>query len=174
MPDWSDLLDWADQWWDEERGLLRNPPGSFDDHGMAPLSNHLVPQSAWYAIGCLLQDMEDRAARVVDELLALQYDEPGTPWHGTFARFARWPRPTEGAREWVDYDPNWRQFIGTTFRLMEHTWGLDLTAPIELAIAGEPPDRVSPRYSNIALMKAWLEADETYAAQVVEHFEAHG
>ena len=40
MPDWSDLLDWADQWWDEERGLLRNPPGSFDDHGMAPL---LVP-----------------------------------------------------------------------------------------------------------------------------------
>lgn len=170
----SDLLAWADQWWDEERGLLRNPPGSFDDHGMAPLSNHMVPQSAWYAVGCLARGMEGRAERIVAELTALQYDEPGTPWHGTFARFARWPRPVEGAVEWVDYDPNWRQFIGTTFRLMERTWGLDLRAPIELAVAGEPPDRVSPGYSNIALMKAWLEDDERFGRDVVARFEEHG
>ena len=28
---------------------------------------------------------------------ATQYDEPGTVWHGTFARFAEWPEPDAGA-----------------------------------------------------------------------------
>lgn len=176
-------MSWADQWWDEDRGLLWNPPGSFDagpassgarDHGIRPLSVHLVPQSAWYAVDCLVRGMEDRAERVIAEVTALQYDDPGTVWHGTFARFAEWPHPKEGAVEWIDYDPNWRQFIGTTFRLIEDRWGLDLHAPVELAIAGEPPGRVSPGYSNIALMKAWLEQDEDDAAKVVDRFRAHG
>ena len=39
-------------------------------------------------------------------------------WHGTYARFAEWPEPTDGAVEWVDYDPNWRQFVGTTLALV--------------------------------------------------------
>ena len=167
-------LSWADQWWDEERGLLWNPPGSFDDYGLEPRSMHMVPQSAWYAVDCLMRGMEPRARRVVDELAALQYDEPGTVWHGTFARFAEWPHPLDDAVEWVDYDPNWRQFIGTTFRLIEKTFGWDLHEPIELAIAGEPSERVSPRYSNIALMKAWLDEDEVFAEEVVNLFNEHG
>jgi hypothetical protein len=166
--------EWADQWWDDERGLLWNPPGSFDEHGMQPLSMHMVPQSAWYAVDCMRRGMEDRAERICTELAALQYDEPGTIWHGTFARFAETPHPPDDAIEWVHYDPNWRQFIGTTFRLMELTWGVDLAAPIALAIEGEPPGRVSPRYSNIALMRAWLEADEGYAEAVVRLFDEHG
>ena len=165
---------WADQYYDEARGLVWNPPGSFDDHGMQPLSMHMVPQSAWYAVDLLMRGRDARARRVIDELCALQYDEPGTVWHGTFARFAEWPRPADDAIEWVDYDPNWRQFIGTTFRLIEKTFGLDLHVPIDLAIAGEPTDRVSPRYSNIALMKAWLEQDEAYATEIVDAFNEHG
>jgi hypothetical protein len=168
------MLEWPDQFWDEERGLLWNPPGSFDEHGMEPMSAHMIPQSAWYAVGCLMRGMESRAERICQELAALQYDQPGTVWHGTFARFAETPQPREGAIEWVHYDPNWRQFIGTTFRLMELHWGLDLSAPIALAIEGEPRDRVSPRYSNIALMKAWLEADEAYAGEVVRLFDQYG
>jgi hypothetical protein len=167
-------MSWADQWWDEERGLLWNPPGSFDDHGMRPLSAHLTPGSAWYAVELLMRGERDRARRVIDELVALQYDEPGTPWHGTFARFAESRRPTEGAVEWVDYDPNWRQFVGTAFRLIEHEFGLDLHEPIALAIAGEPRDRVSPRYSNIALMKAWLEQDESLAEEIFRLFAENG
>ena len=165
---------WADQWWDEERGLLWNPPGSFDDYGMAALSMHMVPQSAWYAVDCLQRGLDARARRIVDELAALQYDEPGTIWHGTFARFAEWPHPKENAVEWIDYDPNWRQFIGTTFRLIEKTWGWDLHEPIEVAIDGEPRERVSPAYSNIALMKAWLEEDEAFAEEIVRRFDVHG
>jgi hypothetical protein len=167
-------MSWADQWWDEERGLLWNPPGSFEDDGVASLSVHRTAQSAWYAVDLLGRGENDRARRVIDELVALQYDEPGTPWHGTFARVAESPRPREGAIEWVHYDPNWRQFIGTTFRLIELTFGLDLHEPIELAIAGEPPDRVSPGYSNIALMRAWLEQDETLATQIFDRFARNG
>jgi hypothetical protein len=151
-----------------------NPPGSFDDDGVEPLTVHMTAQSAWYAVDLLRRGLDDRARRVIDELVALQYDEPGTPWHGTFARVAESPRPREGAVEWVHYDPNWRQFVGTAFRLIEKTFGLDLHEPIELAVAGEPPDRVPPSYSNIALMRAWLEADETYAQQIVDLFFEHG
>ena len=141
---------------------------------MQPLTMHMVPQSAWYAVDLLMRGREARARRVIDELCKIQYDEPGSVWHGTFARFAEWPHPGDDAIEWVDYDPNWRQFVGTTFRLIEKAFGLDLHEPIELAIAGEPIDRVAPRYSNIALMKAWLEQDEAYASEIVDAFNAHG
>lgn len=141
---------------------------------MQPFTMHMTPQSAWYAVDLLARGEDARARRVIDELCKLQYDEPGAIWHGTFARFAEWPHPQEGAVEWVDYDPNWRQFIGTTFRLIERTFGLDLHEPIDLAIAGEPADRVTPRYSNIALMKAWLEVDETFAAEIVRLFHENG
>jgi hypothetical protein len=122
-----------------------------------------------------------RAERVLSELCALQYDRPGSVWHGTFARFAEWPEPPEtGAVQWVDYDPNWRQFLGTTFAVILDEF--DVSPPVtarvrkalDLAITGEPPDRVPPSYSNIALMKAWLERDETFASAVVDCFDEFG
>jgi hypothetical protein len=172
---------WADGSWDESRGLLWNPPGSFEDYGLAPRSAHMVPQSAWYAVGLLMRGDVARAERVLEALCALQYDRPGVVWHGTFARFAEWPHPQdEGAVEWVDYDPNWRQFLGTTFAMILRTFSLSPTvtstlhAAIALAIEGEPSDRVSARYSNIALMKAWLEEDQSFAAEIVQHFDEYG
>jgi hypothetical protein len=172
---------WADSAWDEARGLLWNPHGSFDDDGLTPRSVHMVPQSAWYAVGLLARGDTDRAERVLSELCGLQYDRPGTVWDGTFARFAEWPEPPEtGAVEWIDYDPNWRQFLGTTFAVILDAFDVSpqlaarLRAAIDRAVAGEPRDRVAPSYSNIALMKAWLERDETYAAAVVDCFDAFG
>ncbi len=172
---------WADSVWDEARGLLWNPPRSFDDYGLAPRSVHMVPQSAWYAVGLLARGDAARAERVLSELCALQYDRPGTVWQGTFARFAEWPEPPDtGAVEWVDYDPNWRQFLGTTFAVILDAFEVSppmaarLREAIERAIAGEPRDRVPPSYSNIALMKAWLERDESYASAVVDWFDEFG
>ena len=113
-------MEWLDRWWDPEVGLLWNPTGSFDELA-PPRSLHLVPQSAWYAAGLLFRGGpgdEAKAVRTIDALLATQYDEPGTAWHGTFARFLETPHPTPDAVEWVDYDPNWRQFIGTTFSVL--------------------------------------------------------
>jgi hypothetical protein len=182
-------MDWLDRWWDPEVGLLWNPTGSFDELAQER-SLHLVPQSAWYAAGLLFRagaGDEAKAVRTIEALLATQYDEPGTPWHGTFARFLETPHPKPDAVMWVDYDPNWRQFIGTTFsvllqegRIADSSLASRVRAAIELAVAGEPPDRVAPSYSNIALMRAWLEVEhgvpgaEAYAARIVELFDAYG
>lgn len=179
---------WMDAWFDDQAGLLWNMDGAFP--GVEARTLHLVPGSAWYAVGLLVQGDVDRAVRVISALCATQYDEPGTVWHGTFARFAEWPHPpADGARVWIDYDPNWRQFVGTTFALILADFGALLPAPtldamraaIALAVEGEPIGRVPASYSNIALMKAWLDVEagrvaegEAFAAEVVALFERHG
>jgi hypothetical protein len=165
---------WADALYDPTVGLLWNPPGSFDDEGVPPRSVHLVPQSAWYALDLAARGDSDGVARVVDAILALQYRAEGTPWHGTFARVAEAPEPSSGAVEWVDYDPNWRQFCGISLALLlrHHRSLLDpgrvqrIEDAIALAVAGEQAaGRLAWHYTNIALQHAWLlvEAGETDA-----------
>ena len=42
-----------------------------------------------------------------------QYDDDGVPWAGTFRVCAEEVAPpSDGAVEWLHYDPNWRQFSG--------------------------------------------------------------
>lgn len=161
------VLSWADPWWDHEAGLLWNMEGAFRDL-CPPQTVHLVPPSAFYALGLLLRDGPDdraRAEQTLRALLAQQYDEPGTDWHGTFARFAEWPHPEPGAVEFDGYDPNWRQFVGTAFALVldeaEDRLAPDLASALQravlLAVEGEPAHRVKPSYSNIALLRSWLD-----------------
>ncbi|MGY6501813.1 MAG: hypothetical protein ACXIVQ_13100 [Acidimicrobiales bacterium] len=189
---------WGDRWWDPEVALLWNPDGAFEE---APEGRHwhLVPQSAWYALGLMLRDEGDdrmQAHRVINAVIDTQYHAPGTVWDGTFARFLEWPDPPDDARIWVDYDPNWRQFVGTTFMLALRLFGdtlpddlvLRMEASIAHAVRGEDPDRVTPSYTNIALMKAWLEvefgtrtghpeliaAGEDLARAIVDRYEGQG
>ena len=61
---------------------------------------------------------QHEADAAIGALLALQYDAPGAVFHGTFARFPEAPYPPDEPAMWEDYDPNWRQFVGTTFALM--------------------------------------------------------
>jgi hypothetical protein len=178
---------WMDDLWDADTALLWNPPGSFDDV-TGPRTVHLVRESAWYALGLLRRDEpgdRDRAERTLTSVLDHQYDEPSQPWHGTFVRFPEWPAPQEGAVEWVDYDPNWRQFLGTALAVAVTDFALDpalvarARAAIDLAVTAEPPDRVPPTYANIALLRAWLEAwngstDPSYAAAIADAFGRHG
>jgi len=199
MPLAEQTLAWTDQWFDPEVSLLRNPPGSFLSQGVADGAVHLLPQSAWYAFGLFERSDPgdtDRANAVLAAVLAHQYDRPGTVWHGTFSRFAETPEPDQAqgrAREWTDYDPNWRQFIGTTLLLLlRHHEGAvaDVTAverALRLAAVGEPADRVTAAYTNIALMKAlvlveaggrlgepgWVHDGHELAAAVVTRFHDH-
>ena len=170
--------------------LVWNPPGSLDDEGVPGRTLHQVPQSAWFALDLARRGDHDRLAAVVDALLDLQYDATGTPWHGTFARFAEVPEPRVGAVEWVDYDPNWRQFVGIALRLLLTRYPSALDAPlrtrtedaIALAAAGEQESgRLTWWYTNIALQHAWLlveagmvEDGEALAERVVEGWRQHG
>ncbi len=179
---------WMDRAWDGDAGLLWNPPGAFDDVTDGPHTVHLVRESAWYALALLRRDGpgdRERAERVLGAVVDHQYDEPGAPWHGTFVRFPEWAPPRAGAVEWVDYDPNWRQFVGTALAVAVSDFALSSAlegrarAAIELAVRAEPPGRVPPTYANIALLRAWLEAwtgttDRTFAAAVAAAFHRHG
>lgn len=192
MGDLADVsMAWLDRWWDPEVGLLWNMEGSFD--GQPARSFHCVPQSAWYAFGLCARGGpgdEERAVGTIEALLGCQYDDAGTPWHGSFSRVFESPHPRLGAVMWVDFDPNWRQFIGTTFQLLlqpgQPGAGLPadlqrrMQAALDLTVAGEPPGRVPPTYSNIALMRTWLEVErgragaEDDARAVVAAFDVHG
>jgi hypothetical protein len=180
----------TDALWDPQRHLAWNPPGSLDDEGVPGRSLHQVPQSAWYALDLAGRGDHAAVAGAVDALLALQYDAPGTPWHGTFARYAEAPEPGEGAVEWEDYDPNWRQFVGIALVLLlaHHPDAVDgpLRARVEdavaLAAAGEQASgRLDWWYTNIALQHAWLlveagrpDEGEALAERVVDGWRRHG
>ena len=178
---------WFDRAWDPAVGLLWNPPGAFTE-AAEPRTVHLVRETAWYAIALLRRDDpgdRDRAEQALGAVIDHQYDAPGHPWHGTFVRFPEWAPPAPGAVEWVDYDPNWRQFLGTALALAVTDFVLPpalearARAAITLAVTAEPPDRVPPTYANIALLRAWLEAwagddDPAYAASVTDAFHRHG
>jgi hypothetical protein len=160
--------EWSTQWWDRSEHMVWNPPGSLAP-GMAARQVHLVPNSAWLAYA-LLASGDDAAqqegADAVRALIALQYDRPGSVVHGTYRRFLEWPEPPDDAVMWEHYDPNWRQFVGTTFAVIIEDFGdrlgtelvTAIEASIRLACEGEPDGRIPPSYSNPALMRAWLDA----------------
>lgn len=172
-------LVWSEQWWDPASSLL--------DVGF--VGQPIVRNSCWFALGLLLRNGEGdtpRAQAIIDAVLATQFDEPGAAYHGTFPRWVGEPRPpAENPRMWRDYDPNWRQFIGTTLALILGEYSERLEAAqivridraIRLAVEGEPAERCPASYTNIALMKAALLtwAGERYGeAAWVAYGEAFG
>ncbi len=170
---------WMDGFWDDDAALLWD----------VRRSRHMVRESAWYAVGLLQRGDTARAERTLRAVLTNQFPMDGTPFEGSFRRAPEEADPPDDARRWLHYDPNWRQFIGTTFAVIIDTFsGMlpralvdDLRASIAGCVAGEPDDRVAPTYANIALMKAWLDTwagrtdiGESFARETYTHFDAHG
>ncbi len=166
---------WGDESWDPETKFLRAPQAfnvaiPAETHaadGHTP--NHfLVRDSTWYALGLLLRNQPhdaDRAAQILRAVLKQQYNDPGKVWDGTFRRSPEEPEPDANAVMWHAYDPNWREFIGTTFAVILNEYpdrlpaGLaaELLASINHAVQGEMKQgRLSPSYTNIALMYGYL------------------
>ncbi len=159
-------MNWMDSLYDHDRYMLRHPSDS---------AQHMVRESLWYALGLVLESLQSgerddritRVEKIVCNVLACQYDTPGDIWHGTFKRAPQEADPPNDAMIWQHYDPNWRQFIGTILVLLLRLEGdLALTkqvpaikAALIKCIEGEPINRVPPSYTNIALMKAWLEIE---------------
>jgi hypothetical protein len=193
-------LDWLDRCWDAAAGLLRLPDDALYEAGHAGQVVHLVRESAWYALGLMLRDADgdrERAIAAVGSLLDYQFDTPGQPYHGTWYRSPHEPPPpAENPVVWRDYDPNWREFIGTTLALMlieyEPRLPGDLVRRIDVAlrraIAGTLERDVPASYTNIALMTAfllqfgaarfgepaWTSTAERLAAQILDRFRVNG
>jgi hypothetical protein len=152
----------ADPVYDGVAGLLAARPAG------GPRGTHGVRGSIWYAAGLMQRDNPGdraRALHVIDAVLAQQIRQPGAPWDGTFRRTAEDTAPPPGAKMWTDYDPNWREFIGTTLALLLTNFADQIPAPqreqmlltIECAVNGElNQKRLLPTYTNIALMHAFL------------------
>jgi hypothetical protein len=189
---------WSMQWWDDREHMVWNPPSSVDPE-IEARRLHLVPNTAWLAYAQLAAGDDAAAAEAVaavDALISLQYDRSETAVHGTYRRFLEWPDPPPAPVMWDDYDPNWRQFVGTTFALILEDFcdrlGPDRVAAIEasigLACVGEPDGRIPPSYSNPALMRAWLDGwygrrtgnsqllarGRTFASAIVADFDRFG
>lgn len=162
-------LQFAEPLWDERAGFLwAATRASWAYSSTERERRHSVRESAWYALGLFMRRQpgdDARAVRILSAVLEEQAIAPGQPWAGTFYRNPEEPHPPTGARRWDDYDPNWRQFIGTTLALclihFEDRLPAGMPARIERALAaaieGEQTEhRLTPNYTNIALMHAFL------------------
>ena len=183
----------ADAAWDARVAPL--PPS-------APLGAELVlgvRGSSWYALGLLQRDQPGdlaRSLRLFRAVLAQQYDQPTMPWDGTYRRSTGEATPPLAAQMWRDYDPNWRQFIGTVFALAlieyeERIPAADRIAmeqSIRRAVEGElKHGRLRPGYTNIALMQGfllsyagerlhrpeWVQAGEAWVEAIYTAFRPH-
>jgi hypothetical protein len=154
-----------DERWDEDRGMDRMAPGVAPDVDLAALGLHAVRETALGAFLDLTDGRHERAAAALRQVLALQYDVSDRPWSGTFPVAAEQPQPGDDAVEWVDYDPNWRQFVGCTLamcrlvgeRVLPHDVLAAIATALDRCVAGEPEDRIARWYTNPNLMHAWLQ-----------------
>lgn len=155
-----------EQLWDDARGLMLVPAGTTPGLDLGALGLHTVRESALGAYLDLRRGRPARAVAAIAAVLELQYLAPGEPWDGTFPVTAEQPVPPDDALEWLHYDPNWRQFLGTVLlvTLFDHGADLppDLVAAMWDAVArcarGEPADRIPDEYTNPNLLHAWVEA----------------
>lgn len=150
--------------YDPQAHLIRLPVMSHTN----ALGTFMVRESSWYALGLLMRDQRDdraRAAVLLETVLKQQYLTPGTKWFGTFKRSPEDPEPAAGTRDFTAFDPNWRQFIGTTFEIILQEYSdrispelrTQLNHSLDNVVDGELQEhRLPPYYSNIALMQGAL------------------
>jgi len=115
-------MEWTDQFWDGRAGFIWDTDAESPSRSGRIGRRHLLRETSWYAVGLLLRNQRgdlERAIQAIEAVLKQQIDEPGQPYDGTFQRSPEEPRPTARyAQLFVQYDPNWREFIGTTFAVI--------------------------------------------------------
>lgn len=161
-------MQWADKYYDAQTKLISAPPSLLNAEFRNMPSHVMVRESTWYALGLLLRDAKgdrERAADILRVVLDQQYHEPGKVWDGTFRRTTAEPEPGDNAVMWRAYDPNWREFVGSTLAiiLLEYPDRIPaefkprMIQAIDDAVAGEMKQgRLVPTYTNPALMYGFL------------------
>jgi len=192
-------LQWTDQYWDARAGFLWDT--RLEPKPGEKSRRHVVRDTIWYAVGLMLRDQagdRDRSLQAIKAVLAQQLDDPQQPYNGTFYRSPEEPHPpARYAQLFVQYDPNWRQFVGTTLALLLEEYPdrlpeslhKQMENAIERAVASEIAEgRLKPDYSNIALMHGfltswagkrfhraeWSRAGRQFADEAFRVFNEHG
>jgi hypothetical protein len=156
-----------DELWDPDTCLDRMAAGVTPGVDLTSLGLHSIRESALGAYADLGRGNHDRAIPTLRAVLRHQYLAPGRPWDGTFRVTAEQADPPgDDAVEWLHYDPNWRQFLGSILQvvLLEHRGALppDLEDAMVTAVRrcalGEPEQRIPEWYTNPNLLHAWLAA----------------
>jgi len=153
--------------WDPSCHLERMAPGVTPGVDLSGLGLHSVRESALGAYLDLQLGVTDRAIATLRAVLDHQYEAPDRPWDGTFRVTAEQADPPGAqAVEWLHYDPNWRQFLGTVLmvtvldhgdRLPDDLSGL-ITAAVVRCALGESEGRIPEWYTNPNLLHAWVSA----------------
>lgn len=149
-----------EQLWDEEAGMVQL-------YGL-----HLVRETALGAFLDLEQGNLARAERALRRVVEFQYPVTSDPrWAGTFKTYSTQPdagtQDNDGRvrdQQWRDFDPNWRQFLAVILWVTERLYGhvipddlrVAMLRAVHTAAHSEQADRISERYTNVALMHAWL------------------
>ncbi len=194
--------------WDPSLKLVHSPeyvagrryPGSYlEDFHYFEKCCEKVRETSGYALALLYRDApgdRQRAAEALESVLKQQYIKPEGRWFGTFKRSPEEPDPAANAVMWRDYDPNWREFIGTTFEMIliefpdriSPELSQRLYKSIDLAVQGELAEgRLVPSYTNPALMYGslwdfaavhdknaeWQKQSETWTESVYSLFKKY-
>ena len=194
-------MEWTDQFWDARAGFIWDTDAESASRSGRTGRRHLVRETSWYALGLLLRNRPgdvERAIQAIESVLHQQIDEPEQPYDGTFQRSPEEAHPpARYAQLFVQYDPNWREFIGTTFAVILEDFSDRLPEPLrkrmELsilhAVNGEIKEgRLKPNYTNIALMHgflwtwagrrvkraSWISEGEKFAGDVYALFAKNG
>jgi hypothetical protein len=162
-------LQWTDQYWDAQAGFLWDTRTDVGARQGDTSRRHVVRDTIWYAVGLMLRDQAGDRARSLQAIAAVlsqQIDDASQPYNGTFYRSPEEPHPpARGAQPFNQYDPNWREFVGTTLALLLEEYPDRLPAALHTqmedaiarAVSGEIAEaRLKPDYSNIALMHGFL------------------
>ena len=162
----SKALQWADAHWSAEYNLVQM---SLDRRHQRQVESpySVVRELVWYALGLLMRHEPGDAARalaIIKTIMNYQFNEPVAVYHGTFARYHGEPHPPANAVIWRDYDPNWREFIGTVFIILLKDFSElipvelqnEMRHALRLAAEGAFERKVAAEYTNISLMSAFL------------------
>ncbi|KAH6967981.1 hypothetical protein BKA56DRAFT_497921 [Ilyonectria sp. MPI-CAGE-AT-0026] len=205
-PDTRQLLtegmEWMDTYYDSDAGYLY-------DFSSRKALRHETRNSVWYALGLLARNKGTdvaEAEKIINNVIAGQYKVPSDAWYGTYQKEPEEPDVGSTAypgKAYGSWDPNWRDFVGTTFIMMMEEFS-DLLNPttqksildsLYHATVGDSyrfgqvgtSNTFFPSYSNPQIMRAFLtgwtgrrlqnanmtKAGESYAQDVINLFNEH-
>ena len=187
-------MEWLDSRWDDN-GLRLDPALSYRGNTKAE-SPRYIRETAYYCLGLFLRGDTDRAVLALEQVLRCQSESRESEHVGCFLRHPEETFPKgKVATEWVDYDPDWREYIGATLAIILCEFSQQLPksvlrrtdAALRRATAGSLWRRVPADYTAVAMLKAfllaftgtrydqkaWLEGGDMQSREIFRLFKTH-